>query len=251
MILDDFVFLGTTVPEQMSDGRVVRCSAGYSHDRRSLVRVYPISPFGSVKRWQRYRIALEQNPKDNRVESYKLAGDRTDPDGLTRQLVDGGLLGTVDKGDRLHDIDRYLVPSIRWMNDRRLSLGIVEPEAIETRFEYDQHADPDAPRFPGMEEPHPEWGRKSYALRPRLRFSDEDGHHDLGLNEHGCFEWLRKGHDPHQLWHNLRIGDRSRDVRLLVGNLCNQRNAWVVISYLSFPKAAPSLFDLPTEEVSQ
>ncbi len=34
MILDDFVMLGTTVPEPNSDGRVFVCSAGYSATSR-------------------------------------------------------------------------------------------------------------------------------------------------------------------------------------------------------------------------
>lgn len=248
MILDDFVFLGTTVPEQMKDTRVVRCSAGYSLELRSLLRLYPISPFGAVHRWDRYRVELERNPKDNRIESWKLAGDRSDPDALTDALVANGKRGTV-KTTRLEDIDRFLVPSIAYLNDRRLSLGVITPILHGFSFEYDQAADAAAAQLPGMETPAPEWGRHSFPKRPRIQFSDEAGAHDLSLNEHGAYEWMRKGGDPAQVFRNLRFGESDRDCRLLVGNLCNQRTAWVVIAYLSFARSAPSLFDGVREEV--
>lgn len=243
MILEDFVFLGTTVPEQMSDGRVVRCSAGYSVERQSLVRVYPISPFVRVPRWGKFRIHLDRNPKDSRAESYKLHGDRSNPEALTQQLVDECYVGDVRQSVRLADIDRYLVPSIAYMNERRMSLGVIVPELLGYSFEYDKLADSAVLQLPGMEHAPPAWGRHSFPQRPRLQFMDADGRHDLGLNEHGCYEWLRKGGEQRQLSENLHFGDTGRDVRLLVGNLCNQRNAWVVISYISMAKQQASLFD--------
>ncbi len=244
MILDDFVFLGTTVPEQMSDGRVVRCSAGYSHERRSLVRVYPLSPFASIKRWDRYRLDLESNAKDCRLESYKLRGDRADVEALTRDLVENCRLGQVARTARLAEVDRYLVPSIAWLNGQRRSLGIIAPDLEGYRFEVDPIADDAVMQLPGFEVTAPEWGRHSFPRRPRIVFSDADGRHDLSLNEHGVYEWLRK--EPaaaSKVFENLRFGDSEREVRLLVGNLANHRTAWVVIAYLSFAKVAPSLFD--------
>lgn len=243
MILEDFVFLGTTVPEQMKDGRVVRCSAGYSNERRSLVRVYPISPFAGVHRWDQYRINLEPNPKDSRAESYKLKGDRSDPDALTRRLVEEGKTGCVQRPDWLASIDRYRVPSIAYMNDRRMSLGIIKPDLHDHSFEYDEAADEAVMAFPGMEAERPEWGRRSFPRRPRIQFSDEDGRHDLSLNEHGVYEWIRKGNAPERVFDNLHFAATDYDVRLLVGNLANQRTAWVVIAYLGMKKLAPSLFD--------
>lgn len=249
MILEDFVMLGTTVPEQMRDGRVVRCSAGYSPELRRLVRVYPISPFVSVPRWSTYRIELERNPLDSRDESWKLAGDRSDPEALTRRMVDHGCAGKVPTRQRLEQVDRFLAPSIAALNAERKSLGVLRPELLGFSFEYDQAADDAVAQLPGMETPAPEWGRHSFPRRPRIQFMDEDGRHDLSLNEHGAYEWLRKGGTPEQVFRNLKFDATDRDVRLLVGNLANQRTAWVVIAFLSFAKVAPSLFDLTPEEV--
>lgn len=243
MILNDFVFLGTTVPEQMKDGRIVRCSAGFSAELRSLLRLYPISPFGGVHRWERYVVDLERNPKDNRVESWKLRGDRSDPDTLTRELVASGRRGTLAAPDRVDSLAPFVAPSISWLNDRRMSLGVIEPVLNGYSFEYDRQADDASSQFPGMETPTAEWGRHSYCRRPRIQFSDADGAHDLSFNEHGAYEWMRNGGEPARLFDNLRFGATGRDVRLLVGNLCNHRTAWVVIAYLSSAKTAPSLFD--------
>jgi hypothetical protein len=242
MILEDFVFLGTTVPEQMKDGRVVRCAAGFSDELRSLARLYPLSPFAGIRRWDQYRVRVERSNKDSRIESFKLAGDRDDPDALTRELVVAGRLGEHPKSTRLAAIDRYKVPSIKWMNERRLSLGIINPDLCDFSFEYDLEADRLITQLPGLETPKPEWGRKSYPKRPRIQFRDEDGFHDLSFNEHGVYEWLRKGNEPEEVFKNLRFGDTTREPRLLVGNLANQRNAWVVITYFSYARQQAALF---------
>jgi hypothetical protein len=51
VILDDFVMLGTTVPEPNSSGRVFVCSAGVSDEDRRLIRIYPLARRGAPKRW--------------------------------------------------------------------------------------------------------------------------------------------------------------------------------------------------------
>jgi hypothetical protein len=248
MTLDDFVLLGTTVPEAMKDGRVVRCSAGYSVEHGALIRLYPLSPRGGLHRWDRFHVALERNPKDSRRESYKLAGDRHDQDAvdeLTWQLQQNGLWQKVPESARLADVERFVVPSIKYLNDHRLSLGIVAPEQLlDWSYEYNREADRAQQQFEGMETPKPESGRAAYPQRPKVRFRDADGEHNLSLNEHGCYEYLRKNPQAPQenLFNNLRWGQAERDVRLLVGNLSHQRNAWVIIAYLGFAHAEPSLF---------
>lgn len=249
MILEDFVFLGTTVPEQMKDGRVVRCAAGFSDEYRGLIRLYPLSPFAGIHRWDRYRVRVERSDKDNRIESFKLAGNRDDTDALTLDLVQTGRLGRLPKPVQLESIDRYQVPSIKYLNDRHLSLGIIKPELCDYSFEYDLEADRLIAQLPGLETPKPDWGRKSYPKRPRIQFRDEDGFHDLSFNGHDAYEWLRKGQGaPEQLFENLRFADPEREVRLLVGNLANKRRAFVVVAYLSFQRQQATLFSPVAED---
>lgn len=251
MIINDFVLLGTTVPEPMKDGRVVRCSAGYSPELGELIRLYPLSPAGGLHRWDMFHLELERNPKDNRRESWKLGGDRHDQaavDGLTRALAENGHHAQVSRGVRLEQIDRFVAPSIKWLNDRRLSLGIIKPELIDYHYEIDKGADRAQQQFEGLETPAPEAGRHAYVARPKIRFRDEDGFHDLSFNAHDAYEWLRKNPEASRasLFDNLRWQQPERDVRLLVGNLSHQRNVWVVIAYLGLPQPQPSLFSLET-----
>lgn len=235
MILDDFVFLGTTVPEESSDGRVMVCSAGYSNERRSLVRVYPLPRSAGVHRWEKYRLPLETNPHDSRVESYKIRHPyrTTALDRVTEAFTK---VGTVRSDTRLAAVDRYSAPSIAWLNANRRSLGILAPTDLDYSFEYDQQADDAVLKL--FDEPAQKVGRRAFPKRPRLQFLDEDGHHDLSLNEWGVYEWIRKNPDlPTQVFDNLRFGDSDRDVRLLVGNYAHHRSSWCVIAYLSFAKA--------------
>ena len=247
MILDDFVLLGTTVPESTKDGRVVRCSAGYSLERRSLIRLYPLSPTGGLHRWDQFRLALEVNTKDNRHESYKLAGNREDQiaiDGLTRGMVGEGRIHQISRQLRLEQVDRFKVPSIDYLNQQRRSLGIIEPEIISWSYEIDPAADRAQQQFDGLESPPPEMGRRAYPARPRIQFVDADGKHDLAFNGHDAYEYMRKHPEASRasLFDGLRW-EQDRDVRLLVGNLNHQRTAWCVIAYLDFARAQPSLFN--------
>jgi hypothetical protein len=80
---------------------------------------------------------------------------------------------------------------------------------------------------------------------PRLRFKDADGEHRLMLRDWGCFEFMRKNeHRPgyylDEMASALRLGKRSS---ILVGNMNNQRRAWLIISVLNGIREEPTLFD--------
>src|SRR5688572_22083981 len=77
LILDDFVMLGTTVPEPKRDGRIFVCSAGVSAELGKLVRIYPLARHSIPHRWNVYRVPVERNPEDSRDASFEVAGDRT------------------------------------------------------------------------------------------------------------------------------------------------------------------------------
>jgi hypothetical protein len=77
MVVEDFVMLGKTVPEPNSDGRVFVCSAGVSAELKTLMRIYPLARRDAPERWSINRVQVERNLRDNRIESRKLAGDRS------------------------------------------------------------------------------------------------------------------------------------------------------------------------------
>lgn len=248
LTLDDFVMLGTTVPEPNSDGRVFVCSAGYSATLRSLVRVYPLARYGAPTRWSVNTVRLERNPRDSRVESFRLAGDRRPGmhDHINRVFETSGAVARPARAELLR---RCTVDSIDEANDRRLSLAVLHADAMELEFEHNP-ASPDSPQLALFDVPaEAPSGARRFPYIPRLRFHDDRGGHRLMLRDWGVYELMRK----HNNLAGMTEGERRRYVgdalhldpscSLLVGNLNNQRNAWLVISVLRGLRAAPSLFD--------
>lgn len=250
--LDDFIMLGTTVPEPKSDGRIFVCSAGYSATLRSLVRIYPLARRGAPARWSANAVKLERNPQDWRTESFKLAGDRT-PESHARINDMFRTHGMAPKSSRAELLRKCVVGSIAEANDRanRLSLAIIQPRNMELEFEHNP-ASPDSPQlalFP-VEGEEPQ-GARRFPFIPRLHFDDEQGHHRLMLRDWGVYELMRKNNNLALITESerrayvggaLHIGPSSS---LLVGNLNNQRNAWLVISVLNGLRSmpTPSLLD--------
>ncbi len=231
MILEDFVFLGKTIPEPNSDGRVFVCSAGWSRELQSLLRIYPLSRFSAPRTWSACKVRLQKNPKDTRRESFQLFGDRHDGHSeINRECID--VHGEELKPSALADeLRKAMCPSIRQANDRRLSLALVRPRNPELHFEYNPES-PASPQLALFDAPQtiPEFGSKRFAYIPRVHFWDEDGEHDLQLREWGCYEFLRKQGEENRHKLNPHLSGSST---LLLGNLNNQRTAWIVISVLN------------------
>lgn len=248
--IDDFVMLGKTVPEPNSDGRVFVCSAGVSDQMRSLVRIYPLARSAAPKRWQVCRVPLERNPKDSRRESFKIAGDRSQ--GAHEHINDKfEALSKVPDRHRCMILRPYVVGSIAEANAKRASLAILHPDNLDLQFEHNP-ASPDSPQlalFPveGQAEPG---GAKRFALIPRLCFHDESGWHRLMLRDWGCYELMRKHGDDYARTNMANALHLRESSSLLIGNLNNQRTAWLVISVLNGIREELTLFDLlPSQRV--
>lgn len=252
MILEDFVMLGTTVPEPTRrDGRVFVCSAGFSAEMRSLVRLYPLSRRGIPNRWNTYRVPVERNPEDSREASFKIAGDRSPGahERINEQFVQ---VGRMTDASRASLLKPFAIGSIKEANAKRMSLAILHPDHIELEFEHNPDS-PDSPQVGlfdlasvGVELPTA--GAKRFAFIPRLVFKDEAGWHRLSLRDWGTYELQRRRGEAY-FRQNLAGALHLRpDSSLLVGNMNNQRTAWLVISVLNGIRAAPSLFDaLPSD----
>lgn len=260
MILDDLVFVGRTVPEKTSDGRTVVCSAGFSADFGGLLRLYPLPPWGHPHRWDVCRVEVEADRRhDSRPESYKVKADRQDLPAVADAIHKVDVL---PKTARLDWLDHCRAKSIKELDDRKRSLGVIAPTDLSYSFEYDRAADDAMLQLPGFESERPEHGRRSFPKRPRLRYRCGDSAcrcvgepHDHALNGWDAYEWVRKnpGNEA-QLFNpnhpGMWFGAPDRDVRLLVGNHLHHRNAWLVIAFLSFEKAQPSLFDQSKTEAA-
>lgn len=248
LTVDDFVMLGTTVPEPKSDGRIFVCSAGYSATLRTLVRVYPLARSGAPARWSVSTVKLERNPEDSRAESFKLAGDRR-PETHHRINDMFRIDGMVPPPARADLLRKCVVGSIAEANERRMSLAIVQATDMNLEFEHNPKS-PESPQlalFP-MEGEEPQ-GARRFPFIPRLRFRDERGPHRLMLRDWGTYELMRKNNNLAHITEPARrtyVGKAlhlDASCSLLLGNLNNQRNAWLVISVLRGLRPAPSLLD--------
>jgi hypothetical protein len=258
LILEDFVMLGTTVPEPNSDGRVFVCSAGFSDECRSLIRIYPLARRNAPKRWTVNKVPLERNPKDSRDESWQVAGDRTPGAHRWINYEFDRVREQISPSARAHLLSRHVLGSIQEANAKRRSLTIIHPEEIELHFEANPDSGSnDAPPLALFDLSVPEnaeqRGARRFPWMPRLKFRDEGGWHNLMLRDWGTFELQRKHLDEENYFIDnlrdaLKLGPSSS---LLVGNMNNQRNSWLVISVLNGIREPETLFDsLRPEPVS-
>ena len=247
MIIEDFVMLGTTVPEPNSDGRVFVCSAGVSDEYRKLLRIYPLARRCIPRRWAMHRVPVVRNPRDSREESFQIAGDRKLGEHQWINYRFEVVKPAYPEHVRASLLSRYVINSIREANDKRLSLAIIQPKIIELNFESNP-APEDAPQLSLFEAGDGEQalGARRFAWMPRLRFRDEDGSHNLMLRDWGAFELQRK-HDERYFLQNLEGALHLRESSsLLVGNMNNKRSAWLVISVLNGIREHPTLFLYPS-----
>lgn len=239
MILEDFVMLGTTVPEPNKDGRVFVCSAGASKEYRGLVRIYPLARRGIPRRWHKYRVPLELNHKDSRPGSYKIAGNREH--GAHERINEQfGLLSKVSTKDRADLLSSCKIGSIKEANAKRLSLAIIDPEDVELYFKFNPSS-PDSPQLSLFSDPlgkKIKAGAKRFPYIPRLRFRDEEGIHDLTLRDWGCYEMMRKMPERREEMADF-LHLSSSGSSLFVGNQNHRRTSWLVISVLNGIREAP------------
>lgn len=215
MILEDFVMLGRTAPEESKKHGLVVCSAGYSKELRQFIRIYPISMFDSIPRWSICRVKVRRNPGDSRDESWRI------DDEYPIEII-----GKADKNVEYDWLESVAADSIAEMNEKRKSLAIIKPEGMQFRFDGLRHG---AERQLQLIE-----GGKPEELRPRVKFRDAAGAHDLQIRDWGCRMFLEKYPErDYQLWDALNLTKDNYEHLFFVGNMANHRNNWLVISVVS------------------
>lgn len=235
MRIDDFVCLGRTVPEDSKKYGVKVCCAGYSEELRSFLRVYPLPVSNPLQQRSRCELEVERPTCDSRNESWRLSRERED-----RGFVDVESKQPTTKV--VQWLDAHLSCSIAELNAQRRSLGVIKPASCQPCFRNrGEVADPDQQSLFG--DIAEIFGEEAAKFVPYIRFTDNDGTHNLQLREWGCHEWLRKEPSKrNQLWDNLRLHDPKSDVYLVVGNMCHRRNTWLIISVYRAKREA-TLFD--------
>jgi len=232
MRIDDFICLGRTVPEDSKKyGRKV-CMAGYSDELRSFVRVYPLPVVTPIRQRSLCRLEVTRPNHDSRIESWRLA----------RESDDFGIVEVADQikiPDLVVRFEKSLSCSIAELNSKRLSLGVIRPCRIQPLFKSAGIVtDPDQKLL--FESAADLFGEEATRLMPYIRFTDEGGSHELQVREWGCYEFLRKNpENTSALWEALRLGNDKNDYFFVVGNMCNRRNVWLIISIYQAAKHGP------------
>ncbi len=235
-VLDDLVILGRAVPEQMSDGRVTICVAGYSPSR-GFIRIYPTRYDAPLRRWNIVRVPVERNPHDTRQESWKIQGSRSEWDRLAEKIE---VLKTLPKKHRPGLVAKLLDRCVNDVNSAHRSLGIVRPgQILLTYFKEERRYDGTVQTtLPGGFRPTT---KDEFKLQPYIRYRCSEckarRYHDQQLLEWGVFEWIRKNPDrAEQVWDNLGLGSPDRVCFFLVGNQWQRRSSFLIISVLRFKK---------------
>lgn len=229
LTISEMIVLGSAVPEQTKNNGKTVCVAGWAEDL-GFVRIYPCRADYGISRWDRLRdIKVKRNPKDSRLESYKLWDEKS-------FRTDGGIKSVSEKIELLDGIKQDCVHIIR---DGMLSLGLIRVDGhIECNIS-------DNPSFSKQEtiaihSQNYNWllTKQDFPIQPRLTFScgekcQAKKFHDMTVVEWGGFEWIRKSPGAIlKLKDNWKITNSGYDIYLLVGNLFQHRTSFIVISVI-------------------
>ncbi|MDA7940974.1 MAG: hypothetical protein MPJ06_01280 [Nitrosopumilus sp.] len=234
---DNLVVLGNSAPDEISGGRKTVCTVVYSEER-GLMRVYPVPTRTRISRWDVISAPLERNPMDDREESWKIQGSKSEWNTLHRNIKHVGRLRRNDRIDLLGRLeDGFGHRCIEDMNDGKLSLGIIRPTILGWYF-VDKDNDPTIQSTLTSESLFKTY--QNYPQRPMVEYRcpecrTKQNFHKHVLREWGVFEYMRKFPGKlERLWDNLRIDDPEYEKMFLVGNMHRHRRNFMVVSMFRF-----------------
>lgn len=225
MIIDDFVMLGRTEPQQTRNSGVTVCSAGYSPTLGQFIRVYPIAIHHHVPRWSVCRIEVERT-SDARSESWSLRNGSIE------------LLRTLSEREQQQlktELFAQRSASIRELNQQRRSLGVLAPTQLHGAWRSREQAARD---YVQLEMDIDTRTQQLYHPdeTPTLHILNEDhSRNTLQLRDWGCVEFMRKyvqtgRHRKDELWDALHI---HKPQLVFVGNMRHHPTSWLAISIFS------------------
>lgn len=232
--IDDVIILGRGVPEQISNGRITVCVAGYS-ETVGFIRLYPTRVDSPLALWNIVSVEVERNPHDNRRESWKFPESRLGWEHINRHIA---VNSELKRGDRIGLLDAIKTDCVKDLNQKRYSLGVVKPVIKRSYLDTNQrHLEAYQPLFEMME--HADvMTKRDFEVEPRFEYlcgpNCKAKHtHNMQLLDWGCYQWIKKNpHNPQQIWKNMAIGSPDWTHYFLVGNQANQRTSYMVINVL-------------------
>jgi hypothetical protein len=234
-LIDDLIVLGRACPEPIRDGRITVCLGGYSLTL-GFVRIYPTRTDMPWRRWDIVRVEVEKDDRDTREESWKIAGSRTEWEGLSSKIE---RVGRFPQGKWRDLVGNLADGCVQDINEARRSLGIVKPNIINRYFT-------DNPLYGRMfQQVLPGLGestkvKRDFPVEPRVTYRCSDcraqNPHDQQVLEWGFYRWISKNPDNlDQVWENALLDSPDHDIYLFVGNQFRFRTSFMVISILRVP----------------
>jgi hypothetical protein len=229
LVLDDLVIFGRAVPEQMKNGRVTVCAAGYSR-KLGFTRIFPTKTRMPLKRWNIVKVPVERDPRDSRSESWKIQGSKSEWNRLDEKVQ---AVGTLQTKQRLNLIANLVDGCVK----------DIKPTIEKCYFCPEEKFDPtmQATLF-GVPLPSI---KKQYRQFPKVQYRcstcKTKRHHDQTVLEWGFYEWMRKHPEkPEQVWENAQMLSPKHECFFFVGNMRDRRTAFLIISVLRLRKGVVS-----------
>ena len=236
MMINDLIILGRAVPDRIKNGRLTVCTAGYSPSH-GFIRIYPTRLDSPLVRWSIVSVPVERDNRDNRLESWKIEGSKSEWTKLSRKIK------VVDKfppKKRLSLIGNLTDDCVQLIREEGRSLGIIKPTIEKTYFAEREDYDKGIQRtLYGTEAIKT---IKNYRFQPRIRFKCPKcktvlGRHDQQVLEWGVYEWIRKHpENMDQVWENLLLRSKKHEIYFFEGNLFLHPNRYMIISVIRLQK---------------
>jgi len=218
--------LAKGAPNLTSDGRKVICSIAVS-ETHGLVRFYPlhVTEHKSIKIWTKAVFRCSRGKKDTRRESWR----------VDDYEITGAVESPQDKRDVLESciLHSGTVEPVAYQNEQRASIAIVKPHGLigaelQPRHELKQfNESEDEDGFAMVQANFP---YKPYVTwYPVQRDPQTKDPLRMQLVGQEVYEGMRKfSSTPFRVFENLRIGDVDYEHWMILGNINNRRNTWVV-----------------------
>lgn len=234
-----YVCLAKSIPEiDKRDDKLYTCSLGYS-PQKGFIRLYPM-PINGMSKWHMYEVNVERNKRDSRPASWKIATNSR-YENFIGFHKDVKLIKRVSEQTE-NRIIRYLAnhisPSISHLNKERKSIGVIRVSSLNPKWEInDRYINETQPSlFEDVDlyaDDYQIYTKDTKEKVSRLVFNDADGTHDLQLNEWQYFEYARNnGYNKEA----FRYINTNSDNLLLLGNMLQYQNNWMVLSVFKAPR---------------
>ena len=228
-----YTLLCKSVPEfDKRDGKLYTCSLGYC-PQYGLIRVYPL-PLTGMKKWHTYEIEVEKNKRDSRRESWKLSSYSKNENWIGFS-DDCKPLGMANKTKVIQYLSSCVSPSISRLNEERKSIGVVLAQTVNPFWDANDRFinTNQVGMFNDVElADFTKFTKETRQKEARIIFKDEDGTHNLQLNEWQFFEYQRKYGATKEAF---RFINTSKPQLLLVGNMLQYQRNWMVLSSFQSP----------------